>query len=113
MFVIKRNKIMYKNFLVLLIIIFLQGSNAFAGSDGEKTLNNEKTKQAIKTKDCFEKLNRMTFSFNQGLDKALLKPIAEGYRKLPEGVQTGTSNAVRNLSNLMKISIINFRLLKI
>ena len=48
-------------------------------------------------------LNRATFSFNQGLDKAVLKPIAKGYRKLPDKVQKGTSNAVRNLSNLVTI----------
>ena len=33
----------------------------------------------------------------------MLEPIAKGYRKLPEGIQTGTSNAVRNLSNLITI----------
>ena len=59
--------------------------------------------EAQNTKDCFEKLNRATFAFNQGLDKALIKPIAEGYRKLPENVQKGTSNAVRNLSTLVTI----------
>ena len=58
---------------------------------------------AEEVKDCFEGLNRATFAFNQGLDKALIKPIAEGYRKLPENVQKGTSNAVRNLSTLVTI----------
>ena len=54
-------------------------------------------------KDCFEKLNRATFKFNQGLDKVIIKPIAKGYRKLPDPVQRGTSNAVKNLSNLITI----------
>ena len=45
----------------------------------------------------------MTFSFNQGLDKALIKPLAEGYRNLPDPIQKGTSNAVQNLSNLVTI----------
>ncbi len=94
---------MVKKILIVSVLIFLQAFNAFAGSDGEITLNKKKTEQTLKTKDCFEKLNRATFSFNQGLDKAFLKPIAEGYRKLPQGVQTGTSNAVRNLSNLITI----------
>ncbi len=76
-------------------------SNAYAASDGELTLKNEN--QPEKIKDCFETLNRATFSFNQGLDKAIIKPIAEGYRKLPDPIQRGTSNAVKNLSNLVTI----------
>ena len=54
-------------------------------------------------KDCFEKVNRVTFAFNQGLDKAIIKPVAEGYRNLPDPIQKGTSNAVSNLSNLITI----------
>jgi phospholipid-binding lipoprotein MlaA len=37
------------------------------------------------------------------LDKAVIKPIAKGYRKLPDPVQSGTSNALKNLSNLITI----------
>ena len=54
-------------------------------------------------KDCFEKLNRATFAFNQGLDKVLIKPIAKGYRNLPDPIQKGTKNAVTNLSTLITI----------
>ena len=74
--------------------------NAYAGSDGELALNKDKPK---KIKDCFEKLNRTTFAFNQGLDKALIKPIAKGYKKLPNKIQKGTKNAVTNLSSLITI----------
>ena len=94
---------MIKKILITFVIIYLQAFNAFGGSDGETTLNKKKTEQTVKTRDCFEKLNRATFSFNQGLDRTLLKPIAKGYRKLPDGVQKSTSNAVRNLSNLITI----------
>ena len=54
-------------------------------------------------KDCFEKLNRVTFAFNMALDKVLFRPVAAGYRKLPSPVRTGTSNALNNLSNLITI----------
>ena len=92
---------MYKKFLITLFSIFLFSFNAIAASDGELVLSeNEKPK---KIKDCFEKLNKVTFSFNQGLDKALIKPIAKGYKKLPDPVQRGTGNAVKNLSNLITI----------
>ena len=83
---------------VFSFVLFSSVSNA--GSDGQIEL---KTNQPEGTKDCFEPLNRATFSFNQGLDKAIVKPIAKGYRKLPDPVQKGTSNALKNLSNLITI----------
>ena len=76
-------------------------SSVFAASDGELKLS--ETEQPKKIKDCFEKLNKITFSFNQGLDKALIKPLAKSYKKLPDPVQRGTSNAVKNLSTLITI----------
>ena len=93
---------MLKKLTILVFSLFLIAFNANAGSDGELTLNQNKP-ETQKTKDCFEKLNRKTFAFNQSLDKALIKPIAKSYRKLPEGVQNGTSNAVKNLSTLVTI----------
>ena len=93
---------MQKKLIILVFSLFLIAFNANAGSDGELVLEKNKS-QVQNTKDCFEKLNRATFAFNQGLDKALIKPIAEGYRKLPDNVQKGTSNAVRNLSTLITI----------
>ena len=92
---------MFKKLIILTISIFLLSFNANAGSDSELTLKKEGQTKEIK--DCFEKLNRLTFSFNQGLDKALIKPLAEGYRNLPDPIQKGTSNAVQNLSNLVTI----------
>ena len=92
---------MCKKFVIALFSIFLLSYSAIAASDGELALSeNEKPK---KIKDCFEKLNRATFSFNQGLDKAIISPIAKGYRKLPDPIQNGTSNAVKNLSTLITI----------
>ena len=92
---------MYKKFAISLISIFLLSSGVFAASDGELKLSVDE--QPKKIKDCFEKLNKITFSFNQGLDKALIKPIAKGYKKLPDPVQKGTNNAVKNLSTLITI----------
>ena len=91
---------MLKKLTILLFSLFLIAFNANAGSDGELVLEKNKS-EAQNTKDCFEKLNRATFAFNKGLDKALIKPLAEGYRKLPDNVQKGTSNAVRNLSTCL------------
>ena len=93
---------MLKKLTILLFSLFLIAFNANAGSDGELALKKNKS-EAQDTKDCFEKLNRVTFSFNQGLDKTVIKPLAKGYRKLPDDVQKGTSNAVKNLSTLITI----------
>jgi phospholipid-binding lipoprotein MlaA len=91
---------MLKKLTIAIIYIFLFAFNAYAGSDGELVL---KKNQPQEIKDCFEKLNRATFAFNQGLDKALIKPIAKSYRNLPDPIQKSTSNAVKNLSNLITI----------
>ena len=91
---------MFKKFVIIIISVLFFSFNAYAGSSGELEL---KTNQPIEMKVCFEKLNRTTFAFNQSLDKAIIKPIAKGYRNLPDPVQKGTRNAVRNLSNLITI----------
>ena len=91
---------MLKKLTITIIYILLLAFNANAASDGELTLKKD---QPQEIKDCFEKLNRTTFAFNQSLDKALIKPIAKGYRNLPDPIQIGTKNAVTNLSALITI----------
>ena len=91
---------MLKKLTITIIAFFLLAFSANAGSDGELLLKQDKSEE---TKDCFEKLNRATFKFNQGLDKVIIKPIAKGYRNLPNGVQKGTKNVIKNLSNLITI----------
>ena len=54
-------------------------------------------------KECFEDFSRGIFKFNQGFDKAILKPIASGYNKLPEPIRTGTGNFTSNLGTLLTI----------
>ena len=89
---------MIKFLKIIFIFIFIT-SNALAGSNGELELS----KKSNSTKDCFEPLNRATFALNQGLDKAIIKPLAEGYRNLPDPIQKGTHNFVMNLSSLVTI----------
>ena len=86
-------------FVKIIFLVLFFTSNAIAGSDGELQLSEKKKS----TKDCFEKLNRATFSLNQSLDKAILKPVAKGYRSLPTPVKKGTGNVLNNLSNLITI----------
>ena len=91
---------MFKKLTTIFITVLFITLNAYAGSDGEIAL---KKNEPTEIKDCFEKLNRATFALNQSLDKTIIKPIAKGYRNLPDPIQKGTNNAVNNLSNLITI----------
>ena len=74
--------------------------NVSADTDGENSLTK---KNSSRVKDCFEKINRATFKFNQALDVTIVEPIAKAYRGLPSPVRSGTSNALDNLSTLITI----------
>ncbi|MCB1551374.1 MAG: VacJ family lipoprotein [Alphaproteobacteria bacterium] len=48
--------------------------------------------------DPIEGVNRGIFKFNDAVDQAVLKPVAEGYRAVvPSPARTGVRNALRNL----------------
>ncbi|MBP6095253.1 MAG: VacJ family lipoprotein [Methyloversatilis sp.] len=52
-------------------------------------------------KDPIEGFNRAMFSFNETVDKALIKPVAQGYDYVtPQPVQTGVSNFFDNIADL-------------
>jgi len=76
---------------------------AFNVSADTAVENSLSKKNKGQVKDCFEKVNRATFKFNQALDGAIFEPIAKAYRILPSPIRAGTSNAVDNLSNLITI----------
>ena len=88
--------------LILLVFSQLYILNTMADSDGEVEITSKKN-DSQEVKDCFESLNRGIFSFNQGLDKVIFKPLSKGYRKLPQPVRSGTSNALSNLGSVVTI----------
>ncbi|MBX3634802.1 MAG: VacJ family lipoprotein [Rubrivivax sp.] len=48
--------------------------------------------------DPWERFNRKVFAFNEAVDEAVLKPVAEGYRKVvPQLVRTGIGNVLGNV----------------
>ena len=63
--------------LILIIFTFIN-SYANAGDDGKLKLNENKNGY-IEVGDCFERVNRGIFAFNQALDKVIFKPLAKGY----------------------------------
>jgi phospholipid-binding lipoprotein MlaA len=51
--------------------------------------------------DPLEPFNRGVYSFNEGVDNAILKPVARGYRAVtPSPIRTGVSNVFNNLEDL-------------
>ena len=91
---------MFRKFIIITIATILLLSNANAGSDGELIL---KKNQPAEVNDCFEKLNRATFAFNQALDGIIFKPVASAYRVLPPEIKNAVSNSLDNLSTLVTI----------
>ena len=52
-------------------------------------------------KDPWEGLNRKTFAFNDAVDKAVLKPVAQGYQKItPAPVRAGVNNFFNNVEDI-------------
>ncbi|MDR2240504.1 MAG: VacJ family lipoprotein [Zoogloeaceae bacterium] len=52
--------------------------------------------------DPIEGFNRAMFGFNDGLDKAIIRPVAVGYEAvLPDPVETGVANFFSNIGDLM------------
>jgi phospholipid-binding lipoprotein MlaA len=51
--------------------------------------------------DPLESFNRAAFEFNESLDNAVLKPVAQGYVKVaPEFVRSGIGNVFENVSDV-------------
>ncbi len=91
---------MFRKFIFIFTALIMLTFNANAGSSGDLIL---KKNQPAEINDCFEKLNRVTFAFNQALDGVIFKPVAGVYRKLPSPIKIGVSNSLNNLSNLVTI----------
>ena len=91
---------MIKKLTIIIFTTFTLVANVNAGTDGELLL---KKNQPSGVKDCFERVNRATFAFNQALDGIVFKPVSGIYKKFPSPVKTGVSNSLSNLSNLVTI----------
>ena len=89
-----------KKIVIIIITTLALTLNASAGTDGELIL---KKNQPSEVNDCFEKINRVTFAFNQTLDGVIFQPVSSLYRKLPSPAKTGVSNSLENLSHLLTI----------
>ncbi|MEO8542449.1 MAG: VacJ family lipoprotein [Betaproteobacteria bacterium] len=71
------------------------------------------TQQPADPRDPLESFNRGVFAFNEGLDKAVLKPVATVYHDLtPQLVRTGVGNFLGNLDDAWSSvnSLLQFKL---
>ena len=50
--------------------------------------------------DPLEDINRITFEFNESLDRNFLKPVAETYSKSPKLIKKGVTNFFNNLEEV-------------
>ena len=91
---------MLKKIAIIIITTLTLTMNVNAASDGDLIL---KKNNPAEIEDCSEGFNKASFALNQGLDKAIFKPVASLYRKLPSPIKSGTSNFLDNLSNLVTI----------
>ena len=95
---------MNKLLSVFIIFLFsLFNNQAIAGDDGKIELNGNGNNGYTEINDCFEKVNRGIFAFNQVLDNIIFKPLAKGYRIFPQPIRSGTSNVLSNLGNVVTI----------
>jgi len=94
---------MPKKIITMFVALLLCNSTiVMAGSTGSEDLQN--ANNADRTSECFEGVSRAVFAFNHTLDKAIFKPVAKGYRKLPVPIRKGTSNVIDNLRSLLTFS---------
>ncbi len=72
---------------------------AAAGSVFALLLTGCATTGASTPGDPFERMNRGTHRFNDAVDRAVLKPVATGYRNhVPQLIQTGVDNVLEHLA---------------
>ena len=82
---IKKNKSYY--ILILMIIFIVNGCSV----NSQKTASAEST-EAFENNDPLESTNRAIFAFNEDLDDWIFKPVAKGWRKIPDFPRNNLSN---------------------
>jgi len=85
--------------LLSLIIISLSPNLLAAAADEVKTDSDDFETTIVEDEiyDPLEGINRAVFGFNNVADRAILEPVAKGYKKLPTPIQSGLGNFIKNL----------------
>ncbi len=56
------------------------------------------------TPDPLQSFNRSVYQFNRQVDKMVLKPLAQAYRRVPAPVRQGTRNVMNNIHDVSVVS---------
>lgn len=92
--------------LCLLMLLAACAGNTIKNDAAEPESAQSAEAPPTNPRDPYEEFNRAMFAFNDALDKAILKPVAKGYRYItPNPVESGISNFFNNLG--APINIIN------
>lgn len=88
----------YKKFMALALALSVSLVMAGCASTGQPSEDMVVNGEVIS--DPFEGGNRVMMSINEGIDKAVLEPVARGYRYVaPKPVRTSVRNFLRNLKS--------------
>lgn len=94
-----------------MMIVFCVMSHAFAADEQsmdnkqsvthEQTAASEETPPALEISDPYEPVNRAIYTFNEVLDKLILKPVATVYNKIiPNPIRKGIKNFYGNIDTI-------------
>ena len=87
-----------RNKVILWLSFLMIGSSVLiSGCSSTQDFSQEESVSTVE-KDPLEPMNRGIFAFNQVADKAVLKPVAKGYRwAVPKFIRTSVSNVFETL----------------
>lgn len=91
--------------LLLLVGLHIAFANPALAQDDDDDFFIFEEDESTQIADPFESINRATFALNDSLYRGVLKPVAVGFRVVPEPARIGLSNFFTNLGT--PISAIN------
>ncbi|MCK9606244.1 MAG: VacJ family lipoprotein [Methylomonas sp.] len=83
--------------------LFFSGALSITGcaSTESAAVNSQASAPIVSPTDPYEGFNRSMYGFNMGLDRYLLKPVADSYKFItPDFMQTGVTNFFNNLKGI-------------
>ena len=84
--------------VILCVAFLMMGASAILSGCTSSTVSADETTVDTVEKDPLEPMNRGIFAFNQVADKAVLKPVAKGYRwAVPDFIRSSVRNVFETL----------------
>jgi phospholipid-binding lipoprotein MlaA len=87
--------------LFMLLVAAALGGCAAVPAAGTSGSNHDDLADTLNPADPWENWNRKVFAFNDAIDGAVLKPVAEGYQAVvPQLARTGVDNVLGNIGDV-------------